>query len=483
MYKQGMVTAEQVDRAKVMTLVLRPYQPPVGKAPHFVYYVKQYLENLYGPDVDNAGLIVTTTLDLKVQEAAEKVARDRIEELRRQRATNAAIVVMQPNTGEILAMVGSVDYNDKSIDGQVNVAIAERQPGSSFKPITYATAFKKGWSPGTVLLDTLTAFPNPGQKPYTPHNYDGRDHGWVTVREALGNSYNIPAVKALQFAGVQNVIDTAHDLGIKGLNRGLSWYGLSLTLGGGEVTLLDMTNAYSTFANGGMEVDANPILKIEDPQGRIIECNGTYKDGAGDCTPIKQRQYGDGKGQVLDPRYAYMISSILSDNRARTAAFGPNSPLKVGFPAAVKTGTTNDNRDSWTLGYTPNLAVGVWVGNSNNAQMYQVTGAIGAAVVWHNMMTTFYDNPDFVNLVRDSDGTLQNDFVQPPGLIRASACSNKGTITDLFLKEAPPRGCVNYKDKNQQLHGAPDSNPNSKPDTKPKAKPTPLPGIWPPLNP
>ena len=469
-----MITHEEAQAATNETLVIREYRPVI-QAPHFVYYVKKYLEQKYGPDVAEAGLVVTTTLDLRVQDAAEKVARDRIDELKRQHATNAAIVVMKPGTGEILGMVGSVDYYNQAIDGQVNVATAERQPGSSFKPITYVSAFQggqygePGWTPGTVILDTLTSFPNPGQKPYIPKNYDGKDHGWVTVRESIGNSLNIPAVKAIQFAGVQHVIDTAHAMGIKGLNRGSGWYGLSLTLGGGEVTLLDMANAYSTFANGGMEVDANPILKIEDSQGRIIS----------QVDPDAKS-----KGQpALDPRLAYMMSSILSDNKARTMEFGPNSPLKLSFTAAAKTGTTDDNRDSWTMGYTPDLTVGVWVGNSNNAEMDKVTGAIGAAVIWHNMMETFYSKPEFRDLLRDKNGNLQTEFARPDGLIRDSACSNKGTITDWFLKEAPPTRCVNYKDPptNKQVHAAPSTSNgtgrSATPGTRPATRPTPLPGI------
>lgn len=505
MAKQGMISQAEAKIAKSQKVELKPYQPDI-KAPHFVYYVKEYLEKKYGPDVGTYGLKVTTTLDLNVQAAAEKVARDRIEELRRQSATNASIVVMKPGTGEILAMVGSVDYYNTSIDGQVNVATRERQPGSSFKPIAYVTAFKKGWTPGTVVLDTLTSFPNPGQKPYIPKNYDGRDHGYVTVRDSLANSYNIPAVKALQFAGIQDTIDTAHDIGIQGLNRGLDWYGLSLTLGGGEVTLLDMTTAYSTFANGGVAVPANPILKIERPGIDVVE----------QLDPdIKSKS-----NQALDTRLSYMITSILTDNRARTSAFGPDSPLKLSFPAAAKTGTTDENRDSWTMGYTPSLTVGVWVGNSNNAEMQKVTGAIGAAVIWHNMMETFYNNPDFVKLVRTTDGKLQEEFVQPDGLIKMSACSARGGITDWFLKEAPPKGCVTYKDPktNQQLHSAPadapskSTNPATRPQNgtgngqgqqqtqprqtqpkqqaqptavpfpQPRAKPTPLPGIWPPID-
>jgi len=454
MEKYGMITEAQKQEALNYTVVLTREEPQI-KAPHFVYYVKDYLEQKYGPAIANAGLIVTTTLDMRAQDLAQQVASDRIGDLRSQKATNAAIVVMKPNTGEILAMLGSVDYNDTSIDGQVNVATRERQPGSSFKPITYLTAFEKGWTPGTTILDTLTAFNNPGQKDYVPGNYDGKDHGWVTVREALANSFNIPAVKALQFAGVDATIQTAHDLGIKGLNRGSGWYGLSMTLGGGEVTLLDMTNAYSTFANYGNEVDANPILQIADSQGRII-------------------YHLDPKppaNQVADPRLTYMITSILSDNKARTPAFGANSPLKVSFPAAVKTGTTDDNRDSWTMGYTPNLTVGVWVGNDDNSQMLKVTGAIGAAFVWHNFMEGFYKDPQLIDLVRKTDGSYQKDFVEPGGLIRQYACSAAGGNTDLFLKEAPPTGCVTYKDTNKQLHQVPD---NTAPRT---TKPTPIPGI------
>jgi len=231
-----------------------------------------------------------------------------------------------------------------------------------------------------------------------------------------------------------------------------------------------MTNAYSTLANQGTEVDANPILEIVDSQGRIINCNAAYSCSSSN-PPVQVGQFAAGNGQVIDPRYTYMITSILSDNQARTMEFGANSPLKASFPAAVKTGTTNDNRDSWTLGYTPDLTVGVWVGNSNNAEMLAVTGAIGAAVIWHNMMESFYANPDFVNLLRHPDGSLQKDFVQPPGLIKTWACSAKGDINDLFLVGQVPKGCTTYKDNNKQLHAAPGAQ------TTPGVKPTPMPGI------
>ena len=477
MAKNGMVTQAQADDAKTTKLnLVKPKQ--ILEAPHFVYYVKDYLERTRGEAFLDQGLKIYTTLDLDVQATAQKIASDRVDEIRKQRASNAAIVIMKPRSGEILAMVGSVDYNDESIDGQVNVAVAERQPGSSFKPITFATAFEKGWVPGTTILDVLTQFPGgSGQKPYVPKNYDGRDHGWVTVREALANSYNIPAVKALQFAGIQETLDTAHNMGIKGLKRGLDYYGLSLTLGGGEVTLLDMTTAYSTFANGGLTVGANPIYKIVDAQGRQIVSPNDEPDGT----------------QALDPRTAYMITSILSDNRARTPAFGSNSALRTSFPSAAKTGTTDNNRDSWTLGYTPSLAVGVWVGNSDNSEMNRITGAIGAAVIWNKVMEEFYDNEEFVDqLLRiradKSVVKLQTEFVQPDGLIRASACSAKGNVTDLFLKEAKPKNCLTYKDPkgNVLLHAAPSdkkppqTQPKATPKPQPTAKPTPIPGIWPP---
>jgi penicillin-binding protein 1C len=482
MARQGMLTTQEAAEAKAIIPVLRPYKPII-RAPHFAYYVKSYLEANY-PGILKGGYKVYTTLDLRVQEMAQKIAKDRVEEIKKQRASNAAIVIMKPRTGEILAMVGSVDYNDPSIDGQVNVAVAERQPGSSFKPITFATAFTKGWSPGTTLLDVLTQFPGgAGQKPYVPKNYDGRDHGWVTVRESLANSYNIPAVKALQFAGIQETIDMAHAMGIRGLNKGLDYYGLSLTLGGGEVTLLDMTTAYSTFANQGLAVGANPILRIERPDGTIAQELPSNPEGK----------------QAMDPRVAYLISDILSDNRARTPAFGSNSALRTSFTSAAKTGTTDNNRDSWTMGYTPNLTVGVWVGNSDNAEMNRITGAIGAAVIWNKVMEDFHDNEDFVRLIQrqNPDGTLaelQEEFVEPEGIVRASACSARGGVTDLFLTDnRPGRNCVTYRDPktNVLLHSLPgERQPQSQPRQNqprqpqqrraaPTARPTPIPGIFP----
>jgi 1A family penicillin-binding protein len=437
MQKTGKITYEQEQAAASAPIILHPVKSVI-KAPHFVQYVKEYLDAQYGPDVvSRGGLVVTTTLDLRVQAEAERAAVARVSALKELSATNAAMVVMKPDTGEILAMVGSVDYNNTQIDGQVNVATRERQPGSSLKPIVYAAAFQKGWTPATSILDVDTVFAYRSAQPYEPHNYDRNDHGWVTARTALANSFNIPAVKTLQFAGVQNVLDLAHAMGIKtGLYRSPDWYGLSLALGGGEVTLLEETDAYATFANGGRQVDATPILKMTDSRGQVIQQVDPNAKGA----------------SVLDPGIAYQITSILSDNNARSWMFGPTSPLKVSFPAAAKTGTTDDNRDSWTLGYTPNLVVGVWVGNNDNSKMLAVTGALGAAYIWHDFMESFYANPDFKRLIAYNlpGQTLASGFTPPSDVVKQVVCTQaKGDVSDYFIAGKVPTDCKGYKDPPQ----------------------------------
>ncbi len=437
MQKAGYVNAQQEQAAEATPIVLHPAKVDV-KAPHFVQYVKEYLDAQYGPDVvSRGGLVVTTTLDLRVQAEAERAAVSRVSALKELSATNAAMVVMKPDTGEILAMVGSVDYNNTAIDGQVNVATRERQPGSSLKPIVYAAAFQQGWNPTTSILDVDTQFGYRSAKPYEPHNYDSLNHGWVTVRTALANSFNIPAVKALQFAGIQNVLDLAHSMGIKnGLYRSPDWYGLSLALGGGEVTLLEETNAYATFANGGREVDATPILKMTDSRGNVLQAVDPNVQGK----------------QVLDPGIAYQIASILSDNQARSREFGLTSPLHLSFPAAAKTGTTDDNRDSWTMGYTPNLVAGVWVGNNDNSQMKSVTGALGAAYIWHDFMESFYANPSFKQIISYNlpNQTLASDFSKPADVVRATVCTQaRGDITDYFIAGKVPTSCKGYQDPPQ----------------------------------
>jgi penicillin-binding protein 1C len=392
------------------------------KAPHFVMYVRSLLEDQYGPEVlYKGGLQVTTTLDLNYEKIAEEEARKQIDALAGQHVTNASLVAINPKTGEILAMLGSVDFFDKKIDGQVNVAIRLRQPGSSIKPINYVSSFEKGNSPASVISDVSTHFPIPGQPDYVPHNYDEREHGLMPIRIALASSFNIPAVKTLQYVTVPTMISTALRFGITTFKDPKN-YGLALTLGGGEVKLLELTGAYSTFANMGKRVPTTPFLKITAPNGRVL-----YDIKTNQAQPT----------QVVDPRYAFQIVSILSDVSARAPAFGAAGALRLSRPAMVKTGTTDDFRDNWTLGGTPDLVTGVWVGNSNNAEMEHISGITGAGPLWHNFME------------RVLAGTPARDFVEPPGLKWIEVCNESGLLptdlcppdhrhTDVFLAERVP---------------------------------------------
>ncbi|MGD8464497.1 MAG: PBP1A family penicillin-binding protein [Anaerolineae bacterium] len=397
MVQAGYVTSAEAEAAKEEPLDLRPLRSDV-KAPHFVVWVQQLLEQKYGAEVlYRSGLRVTTTLDSELQAIAQEEAQAHLVSLQDRNATNAALVAMNPSTGDVLAMLGSADFNDPEIDGQVNVALRLRQPGSSIKPVTYVTAFERGWTPATLIWDVTTEFQDALGRPYVPRNYDRTEHGPVLVRQALGQSLNIPAVKTLDFVGVPAMLDTAHRLGIDSLNR--PDYGLSLTLGGGDVTLLEMTGAYAVFANSGKRVPPVAILRIEDPAGRVIE---EYQAPVGE--------------QVISPQHAYLITDILADNQARAPAFGPNSPLKLSRTAAAKTGTTDDWRDSWTVGYTPNLVTGVWVGNADNSEMDRVTGSRGAAPIWHNFME------------RALTGEPNSQFPRPEGIGEIEISTDAGSL-------------------------------------------------------
>jgi 1A family penicillin-binding protein len=392
------------------------------QAPHFVVYVRQLLEEQFGPEVVyKGGLQVTTTLDLKLQKIAEDEARKQIDALRDKNVTNASLVALDPKTGEILVMLGSVDFFDKRIDGQVNVAVRLRQPGSSIKPINYVTAFQKGWTPATVIADVKTEFPIPGQPPYVPENYDTREHGLVSVRTALASSFNIPAVKTLQFVTVTAMIDTARKFGITTFKDPKN-YGLALTLGGGDVKLLELTSAYAVFANGGVRVPPTPFLRVTDPVGKVL---------------IDLRAHPPKGTPVVDARYAYQITNILSDANARAAGFGQNATLRLSRPAAVKTGTTNDWRDNWTLGFTPEIVTGVWVGNANNSEMEHISGVTGAGPLWHNFME------------RALAGKPALEFTVPTGMVRVEVCDESGLLpteycppdhrhSEIFLAEQAP---------------------------------------------
>jgi 1A family penicillin-binding protein len=349
------------------------------KAPHFVNYVKDYLVKKYGlAMVEKGGLQVTTSLDLSLQNKVQDIVRDEVNRDAYLNLTNGAAVVADPKNGDILAMVGSKDFNDPN-GGNVNVTTALRQPGSSIKPVTYAAALSNGFTAASVLDDSPVSFPT-GSGTYSPVNYDGKFHGKISLRLSLANSLNIPAVKTLQAVGVPTMVHLARDMGVK------SWdpdgdYGLSITLGAAEVTMLDMVTVNGTLANGGKRVDLNPILKITNYKGATLDDKRTV--------PFRQ---------ILQPGVAYIISSILSDNPARSMEFGPNSPLNIpGHTVSVKTGTTDNKRDNWTNGYTSDYVVSVWVGNNDNSPMSQAlaSGITGAAPIWNRVMTLLLTNkPD-----------------------------------------------------------------------------------------
>ena len=447
MMRQGYITPEEAVAAKYKPLRYVPKRFEI-KAPHFVMYVRQLLEDELGPEMlYRGGLKVYTTLDMDIQAIAEEAARKHVKKLREEGhdVTNAAVVVMRPQTGEILAMVGSLDYFDQEIHGQVNMALAKRQPGSAFKPFTYVTAFARGFTPATMVMDVRTAFPDPPNPPYVPENYTRKYYGPQRIRQALAKSLNIPAVKVLSAVGVKNVINTAHKMGINTLDK--DYYGLSLTLGGGEVTLLDMTYAYGVFANGGVmagqpvrdprpgyrELDPVAILKVEDSQGQVImEYTSPHTK------------------EVLKPELAYLITDILSDNEARAPMFGYNSALKLSRPAAAKTGTTNDWRDTWTVGYTPQIVTGVWVGNADNRPMEHVTGLSGAAPIWHEVMERIYEEGIVERLVAPQP--VQERFTRPPNLEEVEVCAVSGLlpteycphrVKELFIKGTAPTSYCN----------------------------------------
>ena len=350
------------------------------KAPHFVLWVKELLVEKYGQQmVEQGGLRVTTTLDSTIQDAAENIVAKEVSQLQNAHVTNGAALVLRPSTGEILAMVGSHDFNDQEHGGNVNLTLALRQPGSAIKPINYALGLlTHRITPATPLIDVPTCFDVAGQPPYCPVNYDGKFHGDTQVRFALGNSINVPAVKMLYLNTLPEFIATASAMGISTF-QDPSRYGLSLTLGGGEVRMIDLATAYDVFANGGIRQDPTPILKVEDSTGKVLAENG-YHPGP----------------RVLPMGVAYLISHILLDNNARSAEFGTSSYLVVpGHPeVSVKTGTTNDKRDNWTIGYNQDILVATWVGNNDNSPMGAVaSGITGASPIWNKIISFALSHP------------------------------------------------------------------------------------------
>lgn len=427
MVDDGYITKDQAKAAADEQLTYRTTQNEQGfKAPHFVLYVKQKLIEQFGDKmVEQGGLKVTTTLNYDLQDQAQQIVKAEVDKLKDAKVGNGAAIVLDPKTGEILAMVGSKDYFAKDYDGNVNVTLSLRQPGSATKPINYAVGLQKGYSANSVFMDVKTEFPGGANLPsYIPVNYDGQYHGPVQMRYALGNSFNLPAVKMLALNGVKDVMDLGYRMGLstwEPTQENINSVGLSLTLGGREVRLIDLTSAYSVFANKGELVDPVSILKVEDSKGKVLF---EYKPPA------------DGR-KVVDPGISYIISDILADNGARTAAFGSNSVLVIsGHRVAVKTGTTDEKRDNWAFGFTPSVVVGVWVGNNDNKPMSPViaSGVTGASPIWNKIMTAalkgksdeWYSQPDDISQV------------EVDGLMSGKPHNGSPTRKEYFIKGTEP---------------------------------------------
>lgn len=418
MVQTQMVAPQEAALAKQQKIKLAPQYTNI-KAPHFVMYVKNLLAAELGESmVEQGGLTVTTSLDWNLQQEIQTIVSEEIAKVAQYRITNGAALVTNPRSNEVLAMVGSRDYWDTDRDGQVNVTTRPRQPGSAIKPVNYSLALQTGLTAASIIDDSPVTYDIPGAKPYTPVNYDGRWHGRVTIRQALANSYNVPAVKVLATYGVDKMITQGKNLGITTWNEP-SRYGLSLTLGGAEVTMADLAVVYGTLANQGEKQPLRPILAVTDSQGKLL------------------KNFDRQAETVLDPRIAFIITDILADPAARSAAFGTRSYLNIpGHQVAVKTGTTNDKRDNWTIGYTADRLAAVWVGNNDNTPMSQVaSGITGASPIWNKIMLLMLKNQP------------EHKFTKPDGLIELPVCTLTGQLacngcpsrTEYFLPGTEPK--------------------------------------------
>jgi membrane peptidoglycan carboxypeptidase len=441
----GYITENQQIKAEEENIIFSPNRVNI-KAPHFVMYIREILENRYSKEVvESGGLTVTTSLDYRIQKLAQEVVADEIVKLSNLNVGNGAALVINPKTGEVLAMVGSKDYFNTEQDGNVNVTLRPRQPGSSIKIVNYAYALSNKYTAASVLKDTPITYNVEGQKPYTPKNYDGKFRGHLTLRSAFAESRNVPAVKVLESYGVENMIDMGQKMGIT------TWidpdnYGLSLTLGGGEVKLIDLAQAYSTIANYGSKVNINPILKVTNFEGKILEenncspstiksrfniVNDVYQKNHNSIHPVNLVNSAHAQEscigeQIIDPRVAFILIDILKDNTARTPAFGSNSLLNVPKhkEVAAKTGTSNNLRDNLAIGFNQEYLVAAWVGNNDNSEMSRVaSGITGATPIFNKIMSAV--------LTQDS-----YEWSIPQNLVRLRVCKYTGTL--------PCKGCPTY---------------------------------------
>ncbi len=445
MVDQNMVSKEEAQTAKDTKLTFKAPTENII-APHFVMRVKELLAEKYGEKaIEQDGLKIYTTLDSYKQNIAEEVLKKKaFDNEKKFQASNAAMVSIDPKTGQILAMVGSRDYFDDAIDGQVNVVLQPRQPGSSIKPIIYAAAFEKGYTPNTIIYDVVTNFAASGPA-YEPRNYNGQEYGPVSMKKALAGSLNVPAVKTLYLAGIDRVVALSKKLGYTTL-ADKDRFGLSLVLGGGEVKLLEHTNAYSAFAREGLIHEPSYILKVEDRNGKILE------------------EYKNEETRVFDSNIARLINFVLSDNNERSFIFGASNFLTLGNrPVAAKSGTTNNNRDAWTIGYTPSLVTGVWVGNNNNTEMKAgADGSVVAAPIWNEYMRRVLGNENIESFnapkiditgkavldgvdvgltkvkIDKASGLLATEFT-PPSFIEEKSFQEPHTIL-YYINKNDPRG-------------------------------------------
>jgi penicillin-binding protein 1C len=441
MVEDGYLTTAEADQIKAEKIRLAAMQNNI-LAPHFVMYLKDWLADQVTLNrVEKGGLTVVSSLDLDIQNVAETVVREELGKLQGMNVSNAAALVVDVKNGGLLAMVGSKDYYDKAIDGNVNVTLQLRQPGSTIKVANYSYALAHGYTAASIISDTPISYQVAGQPTYHPVNYDGRYHGNVTLRQALANSYNVPAVKVLASYGVANMIQQAEQMGIT------TWdhperYGLSLTLGGGDVKMIDLAQVYSVLANRGQKVPINPVLAVKDSTKKIIMDNPCYEGLAQQPDPQSawaKESMTDSCPQELavDPAIAYILSDILADNDSRTSAFGPNSLLKIpGQQVAVKTGTTNDKRDNWCIGYTSDYLVAVWVGNNDNQPMSGIaSGITGATPIWNRIMTQVLKNQP------------PHAFTKPVNVSAVSICPYNGYLgcsgcpnrTEYFVTGTEPK--------------------------------------------
>ncbi len=464
MVEEGYITQSQARDTLQAGLTFVPGNASLV-APHFTIYALGELERLllglgYTPeDILGGGLRVYTTLDLAVNQLAQQAAANQVAQLQRNNVSNAAVVVAKPASGEIIAMVGSIDYENEAIDGSVNVSTAFRQPGSTIKPFTYAAAMERGVSPLDVLWDTPTEIAVPGQPVYAPRNFDNRFHGPMTMRAALANSYNIPAVQTLRLVGVEYLLDLLRRFGIGTLAEDAASYGLSLTLGGGEITLIELTNAFAVFANGGDYVPVTAIRCVLDSASRIVY---QYADGCPRGQSTAQSALRQTEPiRVLDARIAFLISDILGDNTARAPAMGAYSPLRTdGIVSSVKTGTTDDIKDNWTVGYTRNVAVGVWVGNNDGEPMRGSSGLTGAAPIWNTVLRGIYGNATRRSAFAIDGQLLSEQANPPPGMSRRQVC-DVSTLTigaidcSAYISEWALDGPAGIPDSAGNLHYPP----------------------------